>query len=89
MICRVCGLDEGRVVENHSERPVACAPCEFLVFMPPSQSEFGQQLDAFTRRQWRAHRRGEEFNEEPPKSQAELECERFAERCALLERGAA
>ena len=91
MKCCVCGLDEGRwvtIVPPHGPDvllAVACSPCEFLVFMPPARSEFGQQLDEYSRRQWRAHRRKEPFTEEPPKSRAEIACEEFAIRCAEIE----
>lgn len=84
MKCCVCGLDEGRWVTIVPPQ-VACSPCEFLIFMPPARSEFGQQLDEYSRRQWRAHRRKEPFTEEPPKSKAEIACEEFAIRCAEIE----
>lgn len=68
------------------QRPrVACPECAFLLFMPAPETPFEAQLETWTRRQWAAHRNGLPFMEEPPKSPAELACERFARQCAALE----
>lgn len=101
MICDVCEMDGARpmvierlrigrafplveVVEQHDAR-AAHPECEFLLLMPRPETDFERQLETWTRRQWFAHRRNLPFNEEPPKSPAELACERFARQCAALE----
>lgn len=81
MTCGVCGLP----CERETVWGLCCNECEFLACLPTSVSEFGKQLDEWSRKQWRAHRRKEPFAEEPPKSRAEIACEEFAIRCAEIE----
>lgn len=72
-------------VNAESEPRIACPQCVFLVVLPEPETEFEHQLSIFSRRQWAAHRRGEPFFDDPPRSKAELAAEAFAARCLLLE----